>query len=384
MSGGTYDVIVAGVGGMGSAAAYELARRGRRVLALEQFAVGHDRGSSHGLTRIIRKAYYEHPDYVPLVCRAYERWYDLEQRTGRHLLTECPCLSVGRPDSCLITGVQESAAQHALPVENLAADELRRRYPAFRFDDNYVGVLERTAGFLYVDDCVRAYAIEAVRLGAELREHEPVQSWEAGASGVSVQTAKGRYAAGRLVLTAGPWAARLLRQWGRPLTVMRQVPQWFGTRDDRLFRRDVFPLYIAEVPGGAFYGFPLLDPAGAKVAQHYGAPELPGPDEIRYEPTDEDERPVRDFLRAHLPAVDGPRHRASVCAYTLTPDRHFVIDLHPEHPNVALAAGFSGHGFKFASVVGEILADLAEGGRTELPIGMFRVGRFAPLSGPGT
>jgi sarcosine oxidase len=380
----TYDVIVAGVGGMGSAAAYELARRGRRVLALEQFAVGHDRGSSHGLTRIIRKAYYEHPDYVPLVCRAYERWYDLEQRTGRHLLTECPCLSIGPPDSRLITGVRESADRHRLPIEDLSAADLRRRFPAFVFDDGYVGVLERTAGFLYVDDCVQAYAHEAVRLGAELRENEPVLSWEAGASGVSVQTAKGRYAAGRLVLTAGPWAGRLLRQWGRPLTVMRQVPQWFGTRDDRLFRRDAFPLYIAEVPGGAFYGFPLLGPEGVKVAQHYGAPELAGPDEIRYEPTADDEVPVRAFLCAHLPAADGPRNRASVCVYTLTPDRHFVIDLHPDHPNVALAAGFSGHGFKFASVVGEVLADLAEGGRTALPIGMFRVGRFAPLSGPGT
>jgi sarcosine oxidase len=378
----TYDVIVAGVGGMGSAAAFELARRGRRVLALEQLAVGHDRGSSHGLTRIIRKAYYEHPDYVPLVCRAYERWYDLEQRTGRHLLTECPCLSIGPPDSRLITGVQESADQHLLPIEGLSAADLRRRFPAFAFDDGYVGVLERSAGFLYVDDCVQAHAREAVRLGADLREQEPLLSWEAGASGVTVQTPKGRYAAARLVLTAGPWAGRLLRQWGRPLTVMRQVPQWFGTRDDRLFRRDVFPLYIAEVPQGHFYGFPMLDPAGVKVAQHYGAPELPGPDVIRYEPTAADEESARDFLRRHLPAVDGPRNRASVCVYTLTPDRHFILDLHPEHANVALAAGFSGHGFKFASVVGEILADLAENGRTDLPISMFRVGRFAALTPP--
>src|SRR5438105_927942 len=235
-----YDAIVIGLGGMGSAAARELARRGARVLGLEQFGLGHDQGSSHGHTRIIRQAYYEHPDYVPLVRRAYERWYDLEQRTGRHLLTECPCLSIGPPDSRLITGVQESADRHRLSIEDLSADDLHRRYPAFRFDDGYVGVLERTAGFLYVDDCVAAHAREAVRLGAELRENEPVLSWEAGASGVGVQTAKGRYAAGRLVLTAGPWAGRLLRQWGRPLTVMRQVPQWFGTRDDRLFRRDVF------------------------------------------------------------------------------------------------------------------------------------------------
>src|SRR5690348_14042432 len=169
----TFDVIVIGVGGMGSAAACELARRGRRVLALEQFALGHDRGSSHGHTRIIRKAYYEHPDYVPLVCRAFERWYDLEQRQGLHLLSECPCLSIGRADSTMIAGVRASAAQHHLPVESLSAAELRHRNPAFRFGDEYVGVLERSAGFLYVDDCVQAHACEAVRLGATIQDNEP-------------------------------------------------------------------------------------------------------------------------------------------------------------------------------------------------------------------
>src|SRR5262252_4948854 len=152
MTTSNFDVIVIGVGGMGSAAACELARRGRRVLALEQFAVGHDRGSSHGLTRIIRKAYYEHPDYVPLVCRAFERWYDLEQRQGIHLLTESPCLSIGRSDSPMIAGVVASAQQHHLPVEHLSAAELRHRFPVFRFGEEYVGVLERSAGFLYVED----------------------------------------------------------------------------------------------------------------------------------------------------------------------------------------------------------------------------------------
>src|SRR5262249_54952879 len=164
MSDGSYDVIVVGLGGMGSAAAFELARRGRRVLGLEQFAFAHDQGSSHGHTRIIRKAYYEHPDYVPLVCRAYERWYDLEQRTGRHLLTECPRLSMGRAGSPMLAGVLASSQQHSLPVESLSADELRRRYPAFRFGDDYRGVLEPSAGFLYVEECVRSYLDEAGRL----------------------------------------------------------------------------------------------------------------------------------------------------------------------------------------------------------------------------
>jgi sarcosine oxidase len=373
---GTYDVIVLGVGGMGSAACLELARRGRRVLGLEQFGFVHDHGSSHGQTRVIRKAYYEHPAYVPLLRRAYERWYDLEQLCGWRLFTECGCLTLGRPDSELILGVQASAAHHNLPVERLTALELRRRIPAFQFDDTFVGLLERDAGFLAVEECVRACVEQARRFGADLRENEPVTEWEARAAGVVVQTAGHRYAAERLVITAGPWAGRLLAGHGAALTLMRQVLLWFGTADDRLFRRDVFPCHVTELDTGVFYGFPVIDGYGAKVARHYGAPELRDPSEVDRAPTAHDEEAVRPFLRAHLPAVNGPLRRAVVCTYTLTPDRHFILDVHPEHPNVSVAAGFSGHGFKFASVVGEIMADLAEKGRTDLPIEMFRFDRF--------
>jgi sarcosine oxidase len=373
----TFDVIVVGLGGMGSAAACRLAQRGARVLGLEQFAPGHVRGSSYGQTRIIRKAYYEDPAYVPLVCRAYEGWYDLEQRQGKHLLTECPCLSVGPPDSRVLTGVLRSAQEHGLPVESLSAADLVARYPPFRLPPDCAGVLERSAGFLYVDDCVAAHAAEARRQGAELRYQEPVLAWEAGPGGVSVRTAAGRYAAARLVLTAGPWAGQLLGRRGACLSVMRQVVLWFGAADLAAFRRDTFPIFIAETPGGHFYGIPAVDANGVKVARHYGAPELPGPDAIARDVTDADEGPVRAFLRQYLPAAaDAPRRRAAVCTYTLTPDRHFVIDVHPDHANVVLAAGFSGHGFKFAPVVGEILADLSEAGRTPWPIGLFRVGRF--------
>jgi sarcosine oxidase len=383
MRDGSYDAIVVGLGGMGSAAAFELARRGARVLGLEQFARGHDRGSSHGLTRIIRKAYYEHPDYVPLVCRAYEGWYDLEQRAGKRLLTECPVLSLGPADSRLLSGVRQSAEQHRLPVEHLSAAERRQRFPAFRFGEEVVGVLERSAGFLAVEECVLAHQEEALRLGATLRDQEPVLSWEASEAGVSVRTAVGTYRADRLVLAAGPWAGQLLAGLGVPLTVMRQVALWFAVREPALFRRDVFPLFIAEVPGGHFYGFPALDGHGLKVAQHYGAPELPGPEGIERDVGPADEAPVRAFLRQHLPDADGALRRGSVCIYTLTPDRHFVIDVHPDHPNVVFAAGFSGHGFKFAPVVGEVLADLALTGQTRWPAGMFRVGRFDQERRPG-
>jgi sarcosine oxidase len=372
---GAYDAIVIGLGGMGGAAACALARRGARVLGLEQFACGHDRGSSHGQTRIIRQAYYEHPDYVPLVRRAYEGWYDLEQRQGVHLLTSCPCLTIGPPDGELVRGVLRSAAEHRLPIDELSQRELSLRYPAFRFGEDMVGVVEHTAGLLYVDRCVRAHLDEAVRSGAVLRENEPVLGWAPAPSGVTVRTANGEYHAGRLVLTAGAWAGRLLGSQGSGLTVMRQVAMWFAGRGEGLFRRDRFPIFIAETAGGHFYGLPALDRRGVKVARHYGAEELPGPEAVEREVTAEDEERVRAFVRLHLPDADGPRRDASVCLYTLTRDRHFLIDCHPEARGVVFAAGFSGHGFKFAPVVGEVLADLAEHGRTDWPIELFRLSR---------
>jgi sarcosine oxidase len=373
----SYDVIVLGVGGMGAAAAFELARRGQRVLGLEQFSLVHDRGSSHGHTRVIRSAYYEHPDYVPLVRRAYERWYELEQRHGRHLLTECGCLSIGPPDGELVHGVRRAAAEHRLAIEDLTSDELRRRFPAFHFGADMAAVLEREAGFLYVEDCVRAYAEQARLLGADLRDNEPVIFWEATGNGVTVRTRRHTYSAGRLIVTAGAWASRLLSDLGLPLTVLRKVLFWFATSDDRLFRRDLFPIYMAETPAGFYYGFPVLDPRGHKTARHDGGDLVADPGTVvRTVPAGE-EMDCRSFLHAHLPAVEGPRREAQVCLYTVTPDRHFILDVHPAHSQVAIAAGFSGHGFKFAAVVGEILADLVETGHTDLPIERFRLRRFA-------
>jgi sarcosine oxidase len=374
----TFDVIVLGVGGMGSAACFELARRGHRVLGLEQFPIVHDRGSSHGQTRIIRTAYYEHPDYVPLLRRAFERWYELERLRGIHLLTECGCLSIGRSDSEVVAGVRQSATQHGLAIESFEAREFRRRFPQFSFSEEYTAVLEHQAGFLYVEECVRAHIDAARSLGVQIHAEEPAHEWRATGDGVTVTTSKGTYRAGKIVITAGPWAGQILDELGANLRVMRQTLLWFGTANDGAFQRDRFPIYIAGVPEGHFYGLPVIDSAGHKVARHYGAPELLSPEQIDREVRLADELPVRAFLNAHLPAVNGPLNRAQTCIYTLSPDRHFIIDVHPRHRNVVFAAGFSGHGFKFAPVVGEVLADLLESGRSSLPVEMFRVDRFGP------
>jgi sarcosine oxidase len=371
-----YDVIVLGLGAMGSATAFELARRGRCVLGVEQFPLVHDLGSSHGHTRVIRKAYYEHPAYVPLAQRAYERWYELEQRQGCHLLTECGCLSVGPADGELVTGVRRAAKEHSLPVQEFIGAELRRRFPAFQFEDDQVGVVETEAGFLYVEACVRAQLDAARQLGAVLHENEAVVSWQVDGQGASVCTPSGRYAADRLVITAGAWAGAALAGLGLPLTVLRKPMLWFGAANDALLRRDIFPIYLFDTPQGFYYGFPVLDSLGHKAARHDAGLEVADPARVDRAVSETDEQECRAFLRRHLPPVNGPLRQGKVCLYTVTPDRHFIIDRHPHHANVALAAGFSGHGFKFAPVVGEILADLVENGSTRWPIDMFRIGRF--------
>jgi sarcosine oxidase len=373
----SFDVIVLGVGGMGSAACFELAARGRRVLGLEQFPLVHDRGSSHGQTRIIRTAYAEGPAYVPLVRRAFEKWYELEQLTGRHLLTDGPCLNAGPPGSEHVEGVRASVREHKLAAEELAGDEVNRRYPAFQFSTDYRAVIEQAAGFLYVEECVRAHIDTAMSLGATIHAEEPVREWKAGGDSVEVTTDKGTYRAAKLVVTAGAWATELLADMGVPLVVMRQVLTWFDV-GNRLgeFARNNFPIFIADVPGGPFYGLPAIDRFGLKVARHYNAPELPTPDGVNWNTTDADTAPVRAFLDQFIPDV-GPLTKTQVCMYTVTPDHHFVIDVHPRFPQVSVACGFSGHGFKFATTVGEIMADLAERGTTRHDISMFGARRFA-------
>ncbi|MCS7270873.1 MAG: N-methyl-L-tryptophan oxidase [Gemmataceae bacterium] len=375
-----YDVIVIGLGAMGGAACWRLAQRGCRVLGLDQFTPPHTLGSSHGRSRIIRTAYYEHPAYVPLVQRAFEGWYELEQLTGRHLLTACPCLSLGPADGPMMDSLQQSIRYHQLHAEVLSSDEIRRRYPPWQLPEHYQGILENQAGILAVEDCIWAQLTAARTAGADVHTDEPVHHWHANGSAYIVRTALQTYSAPFVVITAGAWATRLLAHWRLPLKVMRQVMLWFDVGPRRRdFRRDRFPIFIAETPTGDFYGLPALDSLGLKVAQHYGAPELADPDAVCRQTTPEDAVPVRHFVDQFLPGLGAVSHM-QVCLYTVSPDRHFVVDRlaspSASASPVVIAAGFSGHGFKFAPVIGEILADLTLNGTTAWNIHLFRAERF--------
>jgi sarcosine oxidase len=382
----TYDVIVIGLGGMGSAAAAALERRGASVLGLEQYPLVHRRGSSHGHTRIIRTAYYEHPAYVPLVRRAFTLWRELEQRTGRRLLTDCPCLNLGPSDGELIRGVRASAKEHALTMEELTTHEITERYPQFRLPEGTAGVLEHAAGYLRVEECVRAHQEDAAATGyVEFRAEEQVVGWKVVGNAVEVRSRTNTFSAGKLIVTAGAWAKALLTELSVPLTVMRQVQLWFTPPSSpHRFDPERFPIFILDSADGAYYGLPMIEQNGVKCARHYGAPELADPSGVDWTVTPTDVEPVSNFMKRHLPGAAGPVTRGEVCLYTLTPDRHFVIDRHPHHPNVSFACGFSGHGFKFAPTVGEILADLTLTGTTSHPIDLFRASRFQPSSGHGS
>ena len=379
--GSGYDVIVVGVGAMGSSACYHLAARGARVLGLDQFDIPHSRGSSHGQSRMIRMAYYEHPDYVPLLRRAYELWDQIESETGQKLLHITGGVYMGPPDGEVVAGSLQSARQHGLAHELLDRPTLAKRFPQFRIPDEWAALYEDRAGFLLPERTVAAYAGAALRRGAELHAHEPVTAWRATGNRVRVQTPRDEYEADRLVFCGGPWSSKLLTDLGVPLVVTRQVMGWVWPRRPELFELGRLPVWAIEKSGGLYYGFPMMpDSPGFKLADHsFGTPT--DPDHVAREVTPDDEKTFRPALARYVPEADGPTLAMRVCLYTHSPDHHFIVDRHPVHERVTVACGFSGHGFKFASVVGEVLADLALTGRTALPIAFLGLSRFTRSSG---
>lgn len=360
---------------MGSAALYHLARRGVKALGLEQYEIAHDRGSSHGQTRIIRKLYSEGLLYVPLATRAFELWREIEAAWGRRLLEPTGMLLVGPPEGSLISGAEAAAARHHLDVERISLDEFWRRFPDFTAGEGMKVLLDREAGFLRVEECVRAQAELARRAGAVIRTGEAVQSWSAGPDGVEVRTPRGSHSAGRLVLCAGAWSGSLLGELGLRLKVLRKVVLWFHAPEGSYRAELGCPVFCFETLGGWFYGFPVVDGNGLKAAEHSGGETVTRPDLVDRSLHPEDVVRVRQFLQRHLPKAGDAVRKHSVCMYTMTRDERFIIDRHPGHPNVLVAAGFSGHGFKFAPVVGRILADLVLRGGTAEPIEPFSIQR---------
>jgi sarcosine oxidase len=368
-----YDVVVVGVGGMGSATLHHLARRGKRVLGLERFDVPNDMGSSHGITRIIRLAYFEHSDYVPLLRRAYELWRELEVEVAEQLLHVTGIVEAGEG---IYEGALRSCTDHGIPYEAIDGRELERRHPAFRLPPELPVFVQADGGFLPPERCIVAHVNKALARGAVVRARERVLEWAETENGVRVRTDRGVVEAERLVLTAGAWSQEVARLPAGSAGALRQSLAWFQPERPELFTPERLPVFNLVLDGEHFYGFPVFGVPGFKVGRFDHFWQGGDPDVISREPTQDDEAPLRAFAERYLPDGAGPTLALKTCLFEPTPDEHFLIDVHPETENAVVGAGFSGHGFKFCSVVGEILADLVLDGTTRHDIGLFRLDRF--------
>lgn len=373
-----YDAIVIGVGGMGSATVYQLARRGLRVLGLEQFNIPHDQGSSHGVNRIIRLAYFEHPDYVPLLRRAFELWREIESVTGERLLIVTGSIDAG--DAAVGEGIIENSLKscklHHLPHELLDAAELRRRFPGYVLPKGMAAVYQPDGGFILSERAIVSYVFAAQDLGAEVHGCEAVLDWQPKGDEFKVRTKRSEYRANHLVITAGPWASKLLPALGETALPERQAMLWSQPLKSHYFRLGAFPVFNLMSPLGHFYGFPVYSIPGFKIGKFHHRSEEADPDQVDRAIHPEDEEVLREAIRSYFPDANGPTISIKTCLFTNTPDGNFILDRLPGHHRIAVAAGFSGHGFKFSSVVGEIMADLVLEGACRFDLAMFQLRRF--------
>ena len=364
-----FDCIVLGVGGMGSAALLYAAKKSWRTIGIDRFEPGHARGSSHGRTRIIRQAYFEHPDYVPLLLDSYQLWEEIQSASGQHLFEETGLLQVGDPQGDVISGIRRSADEHSLDLVELKTNELRQHYPLFNFRDGDVGLFEKAAGFLRVEKSVCAFVEAAKQQGAELQTSTVVKRWSEGAAGfeVEIEDANGQNAETirglRLIVTAGAWASALLGDSmpgvASKLQVVAKHQHWFKINDDRIRLEAGCPTFFFETGDGCFYGFPDCDGHGAKIAEHTGGVSVEDPLTVNRELDTQDLQRVQQFSQVCFNAPRGIHIGHSVCMYTMSPDEHFIVDRIGE--NVSFACGMSGHGFKFAPVIGRALVDMLDG-----------------------
>jgi sarcosine oxidase len=381
----SFDVIVIGVGSMGSATCYFLAKRGYKVLGLEQFDISHEFGSHAGQSRIIRKAYFEHPDYVPLLEKAYKNWNDLEQETGEELYFKTGLLYAGTSNNEMIKGVKQSAALYNIELEQLNNADTVKRFPQFLFPRNFEILFEPEAGFLPPERSIRLYASQAKKNGATINTNEKVIGWKKDGTNIVVKTDKNSYQCNKLIITTGAWAGKMIPGFSDKIKVTRQFVAWIKTKDDIQFALNNFPCWMVsdDEKHGCYYGFPLLDtkkfgePAGLKLAHHFQK-EVTNPDKVDRQTTENDIQNLKYCLDKYLPGVFDSILSTKICLYANSPDENFIIDKLPGYEeNVSIACGFSGHGFKFASVIGEILADLAIERRSDLPIEFLNATRFA-------
>jgi len=369
-----YDVIVLGGGTMGSGAAWALGKRGVRALVLEQFQHVHAFGSHSGKIRIIRHAYAESPEYVPLVLQADALWCALEEETGRQVLHRTGGLDLAAPGFEQARRALGSAQQFGLPHEWLGGQEIRHRWPAWRIDDGWEACYSPDSGFLLTEPALASLMTAAQRRGVILHDREPAREWHADGAGIRVRTDRATYTADRLIVTAGAWASQALASLGLPLTVLRKVVWWLEVEDPTAFAIGRFPIYIAQSDLGSIYGFPLFGSDALRLANHTGG-EPTSPDAVDRAVHAPEIDEVLPFARRQLRGVTERVAVSAVCLYTVTPDENFVVDRHPESPGVVLGAGFSGHGFKFATAIGDMLATLALDPAAR-PLPRFAVGRF--------
>ncbi|MDP4263247.1 MAG: N-methyl-L-tryptophan oxidase [Bacteroidota bacterium] len=379
-----FDVIVIGVGSMGASACYFLAKRGYSVLGLEQFDIPHEQGSHAGQSRIIRKAYFEDPNYVPLLNRAYENWEALEKETGTKLYFQTGLVYFGKPGNTLIKGVKQSASLYNVPLEKWDAGTPAGKFPQFKIPPGFETLFEPGAGFITPEKSVLLYAGQAIKNGAEIHVKEKVLNWKKEGSKIAVTTEKNTYRSNKLIITAGAWAGKIIPPIADQIKVTRQLVAWIKPRQWNNYSLHNFPCWMIadEEKPGAYYGFPALpvetfgEPAGLKLAYHYPG-EITDPDKVNRQADPKEIRDLEYILAKYLPGAFESVLAIKTCLYANTRDENFVIDRLPGYEEqVTIACGFSGHGFKFASVAGEILADLAIKGKTEMPIGFLQVQRF--------